>query len=252
MYFEVVDNNQIRLLDPYGKAIASELPYELARTAEFASLPESPLLNGMFSYYADAPRITECKTGRSFPVAMEREYIALERDYSATINEPGQQILVSFAGSIEPRAMADGQGSESTVVVDRHISLWPMDSCSHNKADAALRDTYWKIVRLGNKMLEDVPGIREPRVILRSQDDLYSATVGCNSMSGGYSAAATQISFRPGRTTLMACLPPVSPLERALVETLQQASSWDVAGQTMEFSDAGGEPIALFKAVFLQ
>jgi len=70
-------------------------------------------------------------------------------------------------------------------------------------------------------------------------------------MSGGFAAGESQISFQPGRTTLMACLPPASPLERALVETLEAARSWEVAGQVMELSDADSNPIALLKAVYL-
>jgi len=37
----------------------------------------------MFRYLADAAQFEECLTGRSYPVAMEGDYLALERAYLA-------------------------------------------------------------------------------------------------------------------------------------------------------------------------
>jgi hypothetical protein len=43
---------------------------------------EAPLrLHGMFTYLADAARFEECLTGRSYPVAQEHDYPALEVEY---------------------------------------------------------------------------------------------------------------------------------------------------------------------------
>ena len=248
MQFERLESGELRLLDRYGQPIASELPYELARASGFEPLENMALMNGMFSYMADAAVITECKTGKRMPVAMEQGYLDLERAYTGLV-EGGGKILVSFVGDIEPRPAMEGDLNTPTAVVQRYVGIWPVEQCSANVDDADLYDTYWSIIRLDDKELAGIPGIREPRLVLRSQDQLYSATVGCNSISGGYSADASKVGFEPGRTTLMACLPPVSPLETALVDALDRARSWQLAGQYMEFRDLNGEPVALFKSI---
>jgi uncharacterized lipoprotein NlpE involved in copper resistance/heat shock protein HslJ len=239
LQFERLESGELRQLDRYSQPIASELPYELSRADSFQPLANMALINGMFSYMADAAVLTECKTGKRMPVAMEQGYLELERAYTGLV-EGGGKILVSFVGDIEPRPAMEGDANIATAIVERYAGIWPVEQCSANIADSELYDTYWKIERLGDKDLEGIPGIREPRLILRSQDQLYSATVGCNSISGGYSAGASQVSFQPGRTTLMACLPPVSPLEIALVDALGRAQQLACGRPALGIARRGG------------
>jgi len=44
---------------------------------------------GEFRYIADAARFTDCLSGRDYPVAMELDYVAAERAYLATVEQPG-------------------------------------------------------------------------------------------------------------------------------------------------------------------
>jgi putative lipoprotein len=86
-------------------------------------------------------------------------------------------------------------------------------------------------------------------VILRS-DGAYSSTVGCNMMGGGYEVDGDTVTFRPGPTTLMACVPPFDRLERDLAETLGSAARFDVTGESMSLLDGSGKTLATFRAVY--
>lgn len=209
------------------------------------------LINGMFVYLADAPRLTECRTGRSYPVAMAGDYLRLERAYGAAREVPAQLLMVTFAGGIEQRPRADGEGTEATVIVERFINVWPGETCERNRADAALINTYWRIVRLGDEDIRAVDGRREPHVVLRIQDARFSATVGCNQMAGGYEASGETLRFSQVASTMMACPPPLDQRERRLAEALANTRSWHIAGQVLELRDGEGRPVALCQAVYL-
>jgi hypothetical protein len=60
-------------------------------------------ITGMFTYLADAAVITLCADGRQLPVAMEKDYIALERAYLQADTPPGHPVLVSVEGLITLR-----------------------------------------------------------------------------------------------------------------------------------------------------
>jgi hypothetical protein len=49
----------------------------------------------------------------------------------------------------------------------------------------------------------------------------------------------------------MACPPPLDTLETRLGEVLARTRRWQIKGQTLEFMDQAGTPIALFEAVYL-
>ncbi len=118
--------------------------------------------------------------------------------------------------------------------------------------DASLVNTCWRIVRLGEAEVRTSAGRREPRLLLREEDGRkrYSATVGCNQLSGGCSVDGETIRFAPGATTLMACPPPLDALETNLKGMLDAARRWRVRGDTLELFDGAGRPIARFEAVY--
>jgi copper homeostasis protein (lipoprotein) len=93
MSFALVDAETLRQLDRQGRAIESDLPYELARQPEFEFFEPRLEMRGMFQYMADAALFHECATGRKLPVAQEEGYLDLERTYLETRETPGQPIL---------------------------------------------------------------------------------------------------------------------------------------------------------------
>jgi copper homeostasis protein (lipoprotein) len=128
--FEVKGPYMIRLLDQQGLTIRSSLPYELTSDGTLTPTDLSLTLNGMFRYMADAARFEDCLTGRSYPVAMEGDYLRLERAYTETAKlEPGAPLMARFEGNITRRPAMEGAGLIPTVVVSRFIGVFPGQRC---------------------------------------------------------------------------------------------------------------------------
>ncbi len=75
-----------------------------ARTEDSAST-----LSGMMVYFADAARLTECRSGRSYPIVMEGDYLALERAYLEFAGGPAAELLVPTRLSQSPMSV-DARG----------------------------------------------------------------------------------------------------------------------------------------------
>ena len=242
-------------LAPITLLLSASLAHSAAAADPGAPGPATPdggILGGELRYMADAALLTECKTGASYPVAMEADWIAMERAYLDKAPEPGGPLYVTFEGSISARPKMEGDGTAATVIVERYINAWPDMRCERAMADASLTNTYWRIVRLGEETVTAAEGRREPHLLLRAEGEYgqYRATVGCNQVSGGYAIDDDSLRFTPGPTTLMACPPPLDALESALGQALSATSRWQVMANTLELYDDTGAPVALFEAVY--
>lgn len=141
LQFEVRGSRSIRKLDIEGQAIDSDLPYDLTGDGALTPTDLSLGLQGMFTYMADAARFEECLTSRSYPVAMESDYIKLERAYlEADKPEPGVPLMVSFEGDITRKPAMDGDAMIPTVIVRRFIGVWPGQRCRRSTSKAGLSD----------------------------------------------------------------------------------------------------------------
>jgi copper homeostasis protein (lipoprotein) len=252
LQFEILGPGRLRLLDRQGQPIESRLPYELTRIGTLSPTELSLLLGGEFRYLAEAAQFTECLTGRTYPVAMEADFANLERAYRDAAEPSGAPLYVTIEGSIVDRPKMEGGGVERTVVVDRFVNTWPGERCERAMADASLSNTYWRIVRLGHEPVSAVAGRREPHLVLRSGagDARYSATVGCNALAGTYAVEGDAIRFTPAAVTPSTCPYPLDALEHALGVALKRAGRWQIRGNTLEFLDGAGTPVALFQAVY--
>jgi heat shock protein HslJ/uncharacterized lipoprotein NlpE involved in copper resistance len=252
LQFEILDDRRLRQLDLAGKPIESDLPYELTSKGVLDWIDVHLYLAGMFVYMADAALLTECLTGRRYPVAMEGEYLRLERAYLEAREGPERPPMVTFDGGIEQRPRMEGGGTEATAVVKRFINVWPHEGCERNRAEASLTNTYWRIVKLGDQAVGAGEDRREPHILLHAGEPRFRATVGCNQLVGGYESAGETIRFGPAAATRMACPPPLDELERRLAEALSGAETWRIHGQFLELSDRDGRSVALLQAVYLR
>ena len=121
-------------------------------------------------------------------------------------------------------------------------------------ADAELLDTHWKVLSMAGEPVKGVEGKREPQIILKSADGRmsWSATVGCNQMSGGLKVSGDRVEFKTGITTLMACPPPLDMLENQLGKSLLESTHWRIQGDRLELRDSGGAQTFLCEAVYLK
>jgi len=83
----------------------------------------------MFRYMADAARFEDCLTGRSYPVAMEGDYIQLERAYQEAAKPSRVRADGELRGRHHPQAGMEGDALIPTVVVRRFIGVWPSQRC---------------------------------------------------------------------------------------------------------------------------
>lgn len=213
----------------------------------------SNLMGGEMTYLADAARFTDCASGASVPIAMESDFIRMQQVYRQSAGEPGAALYVTFEGSLANRPKMEGAGLEQNAIVGRFIHAWPNQNCERSRADAPPMNTYWRIVGLRGQPVGPAESQREPHLLLRDADgrQSYSATVGCNQMSGGLTLAGKSIRFSSGISTLMGCPPPLDVLEQSLGQALTTTRRWQIKGNTLELLDAEGTQTALFEAVHL-
>ena len=252
--WQIKSPNLIRQLDMDGKVIESDLPYELTSNGTLNETDiENVFLGGMMTYMADAAVFKECRTGRLHPVAQEGEYLALERAYLADQSAPGEPLYVNVEGSLLMRPAVEGPDRRS-LIVERFVRTRPGITCERQRADASLTNTYWRIDSLAGENVVGLPsGRQEPHMVLRTADEeRFSATVGCNRMTGKYSQKNDMLSFGSGATTMMMCPPPLGDLEQTLVQTLAAVQSYRINGETLALFNKANEVIALMTAVYLQ
>ena len=207
---------------------------------------------GELTYPADAARFTDCATGRAYPVATEGDFARLEAGYRRAANAAGAPLYVTFEGALVERPRADGGGTEPTILVERFVAAWPEERCERARAAAALENTYWRIVRLGPAEQHAADGRREPHLVLAAggKPGRFSATVGCNQMTGGYRVDGDAVAFSAAASTRMACPPPLDEAERRLAAALAAAARWRIVGNTLELLDSDGNGVALLEAVY--
>ncbi len=211
------------------------------------------LMGGEMVYMADAARFTDCRTNRSYPMAMEADFVSAERAYLADVSEAGRPLFVTFDGEIAARPRMEGDGTEPTVIVQQFVNTWPNQNCEQSRADADLENTYWRLVKLGEEKLAPAEGEREPRLTLRKADGetRYAATVGCNQLMGRYEVAGDRITFSMGASTKMACPGELGAREDRFVQVLNGTRQWRIVGNTMQLLDESGASLALFEAVYM-
>lgn len=233
------------------------LAWLLSAMVSACALPVAPTaphaeLTGMFVYLADAASITLCADGRRLPVAMEGDYLALERAYSAA-DAKGQPRLVSLDGSIAPRRTGEeGAAPKPALVVERFTGLWPRESCGQPLATSPLRNTYWKLTRLNGAPATVADRQREPHLVLHEKDARVAGSSGCNRVMGSFELDGDALRFGPLAGTRMACPGDGMAQERAFLDTLGRVAHWQVRGSHLELFDAQRKLLARFEAVALR
>jgi uncharacterized lipoprotein YbaY/heat shock protein HslJ len=222
----------------------------VAGSAEPEAVASVPML-GEFTYFADAARFVDCRTGADLPVAMEGDYLALERAYLAARAEPQAPLVVTLDAGVAPREGMEG-GTVETLVVHRFDAVWPGLTCERARADSDFANTYWRIVSLEGTPLMVAEGAREPHVIFRAEESAYAATVGCNQVNGGFErTGGAGLTLKPGAMTMMACPPPLDTAERQMIDVFGRTATFRILGPTMALLDADGAVIAHLEAVYL-
>lgn len=88
------------------------------------------LHKGYFSYFADAAMFVDCQTNEKYPVAMEGDYISLEKKYLELSVTDGQKILVKVNGKFIERDKIEGEGKRKFLIVNKFIEILPNQTCN--------------------------------------------------------------------------------------------------------------------------
>ncbi len=87
------------------------------------------LFQGYFSYMADAALFIDCKDSKKYPVAMENDYLKLEKKYLTTVKDGGEKILITFYGEIVEKNKLEGKGKIKFLIVKKLINIFPNKKC---------------------------------------------------------------------------------------------------------------------------
>lgn len=208
--------------------------------------PPGMELEGMFRYLADAAQFRDCRTGRTFPVAMEGAYIELERAYLNSGIEGGSEVMVSLRGRYLERPSMENNHSEVNLIVDKLNSLSPDSACAPT-SHAELVGTYWKLIELDGRPITAPSAVREAHFVLGGNGEARGHG-GCNRFFGDYRLEGERLGFSALGSTRMAC-PDVMETEQAFLDALGRTTRYVVSGEFLSLYE-NDTPLARFEAVY--
>jgi uncharacterized lipoprotein YbaY/heat shock protein HslJ len=246
--FAVVDAQTLRMLNSPERAIEPQGQYDILLTRDVDLFPEAFRLRGMYFSMPAARFLTECLTGRRFPVAPEADNAALEGAYAGARPGPGQPLLVSIEGRFARRPRTDGRGTQEVIVVDRFVDARPGERCAFAQATASLENTSWKLVELSGKPLPASPERRDPYLQLLTVAHSVEGFAGCNEFSGTYELDGSRIRIIRMETTRRACRERMEE-EGALLRLLGSSPMYEISGENLTLSE-GGTVQARFESAY--
>lgn len=246
--WQITPNQEIRLLDQEGEPIVSDLPYTLAAGPLMPTDLRLPLTGSMI-YFADAALITECLSGQRYPIAMEADYLALERAYLAAEIEPAAPLIAHIDAEISMRPQMEGP-DRMTVTVETFHHVTPDADCPDNRMAAEFANTFWGMTHLDGVAQDPADGRQEPYLLISEDGTRFSGTMGCNRFMGQLTREGESVEFGPVAGTMMACPPELAARESAFTETLEAARRIDLMDQNLRLLNDAGTELARFRALY--
>lgn len=247
VFLALQDDGSLQRLDTEGRPIVSATPRTLMRLAQPALIEPRLTLSGLFTYQADAPRIVLCADGRSLPVQMAGDYLALERAYLAGGVAPGAPLWVQLDALIAPRpSMEEGQPPQATLVVERFVRADVRAGCAGPRADRPLTGTDWQLAWLEGRRVEP-PVDARGAAALRLDAGRVSGSDGCNRVMGPVTIDGRTLRIGPLAGTRMACLEGMDDAQ-AFTDALARVQAYAVRGDVLELLDGQGTTLLRFQA----
>jgi copper homeostasis protein (lipoprotein) len=239
--FRVVSASRLEETDAAGSTLSG---IALERLAEVDEIGGPFRVRGNYAYLADAARIVECVTGRSFRVAMAGESADLERAYLDARVVSGVPMLVTFEGRLARVTRMDDADDEDAFVVDRFERVWPSASCT-SALSLPLVGTRWRLEAIDGFDTETQDGAPE---LLFAENGRITGSNGCNQINGAYTYHDDALTFGPIASTRRAC---VEPTKRELEKRFGSMLG-GVNGVRLEHTDLvllrGSDELARFNA----
>jgi copper homeostasis protein (lipoprotein) len=252
-------------LDPPGSLIAAFTLLLVGATGLIAcseptppasneGIPEAaPLLSadaisrtGLYVYYADSARFTDCATQESLPVAANAGGLELERSYLGARQEALQPLLVEVIGRVEVLPGMEEGTRLPHLVVDQLIRVADESRCPGT--DTTFTDTHWQLRQLGDDTTLVDSGRRPAHLIFDDRGAVYGHT-GCNTLRGSYRQEDGVLTLSRIAVTQKAC-PDGADYEGPFLAKLSSVAGFVKDGGRLQLTDATGTTLAVFEAVF--
>jgi putative lipoprotein len=212
-----------------------------------ASLPADALLTVTMEDVsrADAPAVTLAQTqttlhGQQGPIGFSLVY-------------PGPAVQPGAIYAVRARLTSGDQLLYTTTEHNRVDAFNPapiqlvMDAVSAStqppKPDASLTDTYWKLTEVDGQPVLVSDGVREPSLVLQSQESRFAGSGGVNRLMGGYTLDGTSLTFSNAASTMMAGPPEAMAQEQVIVAALARVRGYTIAGDQLTLLDDAGRPV---------
>ena len=250
LQWQILGEDRLRQLAMDGTSIESTLNYELTNEGGLAATDlEGIFLAGMAWLSPGAATFEECLTGRIYDISEDGARDDLVGAFETASGASDDPLFARVEAMLHMQG-ADLMGGGAEIVISRLIETAPGRECDPLPEQAALTDTYWRIDGILDEAVIKSPDIREPYLVLLSDEGgRYTASVGCNQISGRYETVNEAISFGPAMKTRMACPPELDALERRLQEVLLRARGYRHENTTLTFVDEAGQTLADLAAV---
>ena len=118
-------------------------------------------------------------------------------------------------------------------------------------SDVALRNSYWKLIQLGESPVQVGEHQREPHLILAEGKMQVSGSGGCNRFTGGFTLEGDRLRFSRMASTMMACVDGMEQEGRFLAD-LAKVARYRIVGDQLELLDDSGATVMRFTAVALR
>ncbi len=214
-----------------GKLVADD-GSELAPAAVPDPLDGRYRLAGLYRDAQDGGLFAACLAGRTYAVAPGGAEPDLEKAWVEATPSREASLYVEIVGRF---------AGPNLIAVEEFLSLKRNGACpTLAPRNAALRDTEWRLAEIDGTRPDFDDWRRRP--MLRLDDaGRFTAITGCNNLSGDYVLDPDGLRFVPGPMTMMACPPPAADMERRFVEALGAVKTAQIAGTTLDLSDATGK-----------
>lgn len=114
-------------------------------------------------------------------------------------------------------------------------------------AAVPLLDTRWRLVQLGDELVDNPAGEQAVHIVLMSANNAIGGNAGCNRISGRYALENDMLKFDGLGGTRMFCEARMQ-LEQSFTNALMSVLRWKITGSTLELMDETGRAVATFAA----
>lgn len=181
-----------------------------------------------------------------FTITYDPGQIVPNHTYSvrARVMEGGRLL---FATGQQYQVLTQGHGSDIAMMMLRRVPSGPGAESPSSGVTAPLRETYWKLMQLGDKPIASTDQQREANLIFHTDGNRVTGSGGCNRLTGTYMATDRELRFSGVASTQMACIHGMET-ETAFLGTLEKVRAWRIVGQQLELTGSDGNTLSRFTA----